>query len=82
MPTGYETFFATCRTCGHKAELRAGNELVGCQERMRCSSCNHRGADLLRVWHVVSDRELGNVTPIKKGAGPEGPAQHIPPDID
>ena len=50
---GYEYTLIECRGCGRKVERAGiGNELVGCQERLRCAECGHRGADMRRVWHV------------------------------
>jgi hypothetical protein len=40
-----------CRHCGHAVKHYGdGNALVGCHERMRCSVCGKRGADLHRVY--------------------------------
>jgi DNA-directed RNA polymerase subunit RPC12/RpoP len=65
MVDGYEITFITCRACGRKVErAEIGNELVGCHERMRCTGCGHRGADLHRVWHV--GKRPANVVPMKK----------------
>lgn len=57
---GIDVTHITCRGCGRKVERpEIGNELVGCHERMRCRACGHRGADLLRVWHVVGLEHAG-----------------------
>lgn len=53
MVEGYEVWKITCRGCSRVTERTGiGNSLVGQQDRMRCTSCGHRGADLLRVWVV------------------------------
>lgn len=53
MAEGYEVTLITCRSCGREVErIGIDNELVGCHERMRCTICGARGADLLRVWRV------------------------------
>lgn len=52
-PNGYEVMYVKCRHCGRRAEFPdSGNRFVGMQDRLRCSACGERGADLLRVWHV------------------------------
>jgi hypothetical protein len=51
MDRGHEITVITCRGCGRKVEhVNAGNTFVGCQNRLRCTACGHRGADILRVF--------------------------------
>lgn len=52
MVEGYEIWHIQCCACGRETTREGGNELVGKQNQLRCIVCNHRGADLRRVWHV------------------------------
>lgn len=50
---GYEIMHIECGGCGRRVEWKdMGNDLVGCQDRLRCRDCGHVGASLTRVWHV------------------------------
>ena len=67
-PKGHEYTLITCRACGRSVRrIGIGNELVGCQARMRCAVCGSRGADLLRVYsqnppQLASVSDLGQRT--------------------